>query len=95
VRFIGYKYVEGRRVVVFVVILVLSSMLFSMMAFSLLGFYRVFGGYLGGGVARNWTECDAGERVLVLSVFEEEGFIFICFVYWVSCGYSGWYWFCG
>jgi len=49
VRFIGYKYVEGRRVVVFVVILVLSSMLFSMMAFSLLGFYRVFGGYLGGG----------------------------------------------
>jgi ABC-type lipoprotein release transport system permease subunit len=48
VRFIGYKYVEGRRVVVFVVILVLSSMLFSMMAFSLLGFYRVFGGYLGG-----------------------------------------------
>jgi ABC-type lipoprotein release transport system permease subunit len=49
VRFIGYKYVEGRRVMVFVVILVLSSMLFSMMAFSLLGFYRVFGGYLGGG----------------------------------------------
>lgn len=48
-RFIGYKYVEGRRVMVFVVILVLSSMLFSMMAFSLLGFYRVFGGYLGGG----------------------------------------------
>lgn len=43
----GFKYIRGYRVVVLIIILVFSSMLFSVMAFSLLGFYKGFSGYLG------------------------------------------------
>lgn len=43
----GFKYIRGYRVVILIIILVLSSMLFSVMAFSLLGFYKGFSGYLG------------------------------------------------
>jgi len=44
---IEYGYIEKHRIVVFIIVLTLSSMLFSIMAFSLLGFYRGFSSYLG------------------------------------------------
>jgi len=48
-RLAGFKYLGRRRVLALVVILALSSALFSMTAFSLLGFYRGFTAYLGEG----------------------------------------------
>jgi hypothetical protein len=48
-RLVGFKYLRRRRVLALVVILALSSMLFSMTAFSLLGFYGGFTAYLGEG----------------------------------------------
>ena len=48
-RIIGFRYIKRQRIVVFIIILMLSSMLFSIMAFSLLGFYKGFSAYLGEG----------------------------------------------
>ncbi|MGB9729511.1 MAG: FtsX-like permease family protein [Thermoprotei archaeon] len=48
-RIIGFRYIRRQRIVIFIIILVLSSMLFSIMAFSLLGFYKGFSAYLGEG----------------------------------------------
>jgi len=48
-KLIGFKYLERKRVLNLAVILTLSSMLFSMTALSLLGFYRGFTAYLGEG----------------------------------------------
>jgi ABC-type lipoprotein release transport system permease subunit len=46
-RLIRFKYLKGRRVLTLAIILTLSSALFSITAFSLLGFYRGFTAYLG------------------------------------------------
>jgi len=44
----GFKYLERKRTLTLAVILTLSSMLFSLTALSLLGFYKGFTAYLGG-----------------------------------------------
>ena len=48
-RLIGFRYLKGRRILALAIILTLSSTLFSITAFSLLGFYRGFTAYLGEG----------------------------------------------
>lgn len=44
-----FKYLQGRRVISLVLVLTLSSTLFSVTAFTLQGFYNSFNGYLGVG----------------------------------------------
>jgi len=46
-RLIGFKYLTARRILTLALILTLASTLFSITAFSLLGFYRGFNAYLG------------------------------------------------
>jgi len=48
-RLIGFKYLKGQRTLTLALIITLSSMLFSMTALSLLGFYKGFTAYLGEG----------------------------------------------
>jgi len=48
-RLTGFRYLRRQRVAALVVITAFPSMLFSMTAFSLLGFYRGFSAYLGEG----------------------------------------------
>jgi len=49
VRLIGFRYLLRWRIVIFILILTLTSMLFSITAFSFLGFYNGFNVYLGEG----------------------------------------------
>jgi len=46
-RLIGFKYLKEQRILTLALILTLASMLFSITAFSLLGFYKGFTAYLG------------------------------------------------
>jgi len=48
-KLIGFKYLKRRRILALALTLTLSSMLFSITAFSLLGFHRGFTAYLGEG----------------------------------------------
>jgi len=48
-RLLGFKYLEWQRILTLTVILTVSAMLFSITAFSLLGFYRGFTSYLSEG----------------------------------------------
>jgi len=48
-RLIGFRYLKRGRILALAIILTLSSTLFSITAFSLLGFYRGFTAYLGEG----------------------------------------------
>jgi len=48
-RLLGFRYLRRQRVAALVMIVAFSSMLFSITAFSLLGFYRGFSAYLGEG----------------------------------------------
>jgi len=48
-RFIGFKYLRRQRTLTLALIITLSSMLFSVTALSLLGFYKGFTAYLGEG----------------------------------------------
>ncbi len=48
-RLLGFRYLKRQRVLTLALIIIMSSMLFSLTAFSLLGFYRGFTAYLGEG----------------------------------------------
>lgn len=48
-RILGFKYLRRKRILMLTLILSMASMLFSIMAFSLLGFYNGFKAYLGEG----------------------------------------------
>ena len=48
-RLLGFKYLKRQRILTLALIITLSSMLFSITALSLLGFYRGFTAYLGEG----------------------------------------------
>ena len=48
-RLLGFKYLKRQRVLILALIIILSSMLFSVTALSLLGFYKGFTAYLGEG----------------------------------------------
>lgn len=48
-RLIGFKYLKGQHILTLALILTLASTLFSITAFSLLGFYNGFNAYLGEG----------------------------------------------
>lgn len=48
-RLIGFKYLRRKRILTLALILTMASILFSITAFSLLGFYKGFNAYLGEG----------------------------------------------